>query len=498
MKRVVVIGYGMAGARLAGELLARDRGLDLTVLGEEQHSAYNRILMSNLLAGKVVEADTMLPTPRGDRLHLRLGSSAAGIDPDAGKVSTVDGEVYPYDALVLATGSTAIVPPIEGLRDPLVFRTLDDCRRILDQAGDARTALVLGGGLLGLEAARGLALRGLTVTVVHARATLMDRQLDPGASAVLERTLRDLGITIVLDAAAVAALPHAGGLRLADGREFPADLTVVACGVRAETGLAEAAGLTVGRGVVVDDRLRTSDPAIYAIGDCAEYPGSVSGLVAPAWAQAKVVADLVTGADPDARYHPVPPVTRLKAAGIDLAAMGESIDHDDESAVTYADPGRRQYAKLVIRGGRLAGAIMLGDHPAIGAVIQYFDRQCPLPADPRPLLFARPGGGYEGGRGSNAVEAPAEKPALIPDAAVVCRCNTVTKGALTRAWVDGARDLSAATRAGTGCGGCRDVIAGITDWLSTVDSPGAGTVARNDTEVVAQNVVAQSAEVVAR
>jgi assimilatory nitrate reductase electron transfer subunit len=478
MTRVVIVGYGMAGARLAGELLARDRSLDLTVLGEESHSAYNRILMSNLLAGKVAEADTMLPTPRGERLQLRLGAPAAEINPAAGKVSTVDGEVYPYDALVLATGSAAIVPPIEGLHDPLVFRTLDDCRRILDQAIGAETALVLGGGLLGLEAARGLALRGLKVTVVHAMGTLMERQLDPGASAVLDRTLGDLGITIILDAAAVAALPDGKGLRLADGREISADLTIVACGVRAEVGLARDAGLAVGRGVLVDDQLRTSDPAIHAIGDCAEFPGSISGLVAPAWAQAKVVADLITETDPDARYHPVPPVTRLKAAGIDLAAMGESVGHDDEAAVTYADLGRRQYAKLVIRDGRLAGAIMLGDHPAIGAVIQYFDRQSLLPDDPRPLLFARPGGGYGGGRGSAAIEAPAEKPALMPDAAVVCRCNGVTKGALTRAWLGGARDLPAATRAGTGCGSCRDVVDGIVTWLSTVDTP--------STEVVSQ------------
>ena len=462
MTRVVIVGYGMAGARLAGELLARDRNLDLTVLGAEPHRAYNRILLSNLLAGKVDEGDTLLPDAHGKRLSLRLGAPARSLDRSRREVSTSDGSVFGYDALVLATGSTAIVPPIDGLADPPVFRTLDDCRRIAARLPGARSALVLGGGLLGLEAARGLAARGLAVTVVHAAGHLMERQLDPGASAVLDRTLCDLGIEVHLDAAAVGATPD--GLRLADGRTLPADLVVVACGVRPEVSLARDAGLAVGRSILVDDRLRTSDPDVYAIGDCAEYPGDVSGLVAPAWAQAHVVADLVTGTGPAARYRPVPPVTRLKAAGIDLAAMGEStVDSDD--TVTFVDPVRRRYAKLVIRNGRLTGAIMLGDHPAVGAVIQHFDRQTPLPSDPRPLLFARPGAGSDG------TLAAAESPALMPDAALVCRCNGISKGALTKAWLGGARDLEAATKAGTGCGSCRDVVEGIASWLSTVESP---------------------------
>jgi assimilatory nitrate reductase electron transfer subunit len=460
MNRVVIVGYGMAGARLAGELLARDRDLDLTVLGAEPHRAYNRILLSNLLAGKVAEGDTLLPDAHGKRLSLRLGAPAVSLDRPRREVSTSDGAVFGYDALVLATGSTAIVPPIDGLADPLVFRTLDDCRRIAARLPGARSALVLGGGLLGLEAARGLAARGLAVTVVHAVGHLMERQLDPGASAILDRTLRDLGIEVHLDALAVGALPGGGGLRLSDGRVLTADLVVVACGVRPEVSLAQDAALTVKRGILVDDRLCTSDPDIYAIGDCAEYPGEVSGLVAPAWAQAHVLADLVTGTDPGARYRPVPPVTRLKAAGIDLAAMGEStVDSDD--AVTFVDPARRRYAKLVIRDGRLAGAIMLGDHPAVGAVIQHFDRQTPLPSDPRSLLFARPGAGSDG--------ALATSPALMPDTALVCRCNGISKGALMKTWLGGARDLEAATKAGTGCGSCRDVVEGIASWLSTVE-----------------------------
>jgi assimilatory nitrate reductase electron transfer subunit len=461
MSRVVVVGYGMAGARLVSELVSRDRTIDVTVLGGEPHPAYNRILLSGLLGAKMSEVDIRLPVPRGERIRLRLDEPAVSIDRAARYVTTASGR-YEYDRLVLATGSSALVPPIDGLVEAPVFRTLDDCRRILAAAAGARTALVLGGGLLGLEAARGLAARGLSVTVVHAAGHLMERQLDPAAGAVLDGALRALGIEVLVGAQAVAAVPR--GLVLADGTTLTADVLVVACGVRPEVGLAAGAGLAVGRGVTVDDRLRTSDPAIHAIGDCAEFPGSITGLVAPAWAQARVVADLITGTDPRARYRPTPPVTRLKAAGIDLAAMGDSCDGAAD-AVVYADPVRGRYVKLVIRDERLAGAIALGDNPSVGALIQYFDRQTPLPADPRPLLLGRPGAGEDRA-------APAPSPALMPDDAVVCRCNTVTKGAITKAWLAGARDagahhVGAATHAGTGCGGCRDVIEGIVSWLST-------------------------------
>ncbi len=461
MTRVVVVGYGMAGARLAGELVHRDPTTDVTVLGAEPHPAYNRILLSGLLAGKVSEVDTRLPVPCGESLRLRLGEPVVSIDRAARTVTTAAAR-YAYDHLVLATGSTALVPPIDGLTatDALVFRTMDDCRRILAASAGARTALVLGGGLLGLEAARGLAARGLAVTVVHGAGHLMERQLDPAAGAVLDGTLRRLGIEVLIDVQATAAVP--GGLVLADGTTLTADLLVVACGVRPEVGLAVGAGLAVGRGIQVDDRLRTSDPAISAIGDCAEFPGSISGLVAPAWAQAQVVADLISGAGPLARYRPTPPVTRLKAAGIDLAAMGDSCNGATD-AVVYADPVRGRYIKLVIRDDRLAGAITLGDNPSVGALIQYFDRQTPLPADPRPLLLGRPGAG-------TTDHTHADSPASMPDTAIVCRCNTITKGAITRAWLAG--DAGAVARAGTGCGGCRDVVDGIVSWLSTQEDGG--------------------------
>ncbi len=466
---VVIVGYGMAGARLAAELHARDRDLAITAIGAEPHRAYNRILLSGVLAGKLTEPEVTLAEPAGRGLALRLGVAATAIDRAARCLSTSDGSTIPYEHLVLATGSRAIVPPIDGLGEPLpdrvaAFRTLDDCRRILATADKSASAIVLGGGLLGLEAARGLALRGLRVDVVHAVGHLMERQLDPAASAVLVRTLDGLGVTVHLDTAATRVAADADGVTvtLADGTQHTADLLVVACGTRPDTALARAAGLAVEHGIVVDDELRTSDPAIFAVGDCAQHAGVVGGLVAPAWEQARVVADVITGSV--ARYRPTPPVTRLKATGIDLAAMGASTDHDGE-LLTFADPARGTYAKLLLRDNRVAGAIMLGDNPAVGTVIQLFDRGAPVPADRRALLL---------GRATGEAATPADSPALMPDAAAVCQCNGVSKGALVAAWRAGAgsaAEVVAATRATTGCGSCADAVRGLVDWLSNQEVP---------------------------
>ncbi|MEU1589307.1 FAD-dependent oxidoreductase [Micromonospora sp. NPDC005710] len=471
--RVVIVGNGMAGARLAGELHAREGDRKVTVLGAEPHRAYNRILLSTLLAGRIDEPDVELTEAAGHGVDRRSGVPVIAVDRPAREVRTGDGERIGYDHLVLATGARAVVPALPGL-DPanlpervVPFRTLDDCRRILAAADGARTALVLGGGLLGLEAARGLATRGLATTVVHPRAHLMERQLDPAAGAVLAGTLGGLGVTVELGVSATAVTADADGVRLdlADGRSLHADLLVLSCGVRPDTALAQAAGLAVRRGVVVDDRLRTTDRCISAIGDCAEHDGVLTGLVAPAWAQAQVLADVLTGTDPLARYRPRPVVTRLKAAGIDLASMGDAAGGGPGEELTFADPTRGTYARLRIRDERLIGAILLGDNPAVGTVIQLFDRGHPVPTDRRALLLGRALGA--------AGATPAASPALMPDAATVCQCNTVSKGALVRSWRSGARTVDAvvaATRAGTGCGGCRDAVSGIVDWLSQAES----------------------------
>lgn len=460
-RSVVIVGNGMAGARLAQELRARRDDGPITVIGAETGGTYNRVLLSHVLAGTARADDIALTNLDWYARHdvtLLAGVRATAIDRSRRRVSTDDGREVPYETLVLATGSTALVPPgLEGATQATPFRTLDDCAAIVSRAAQATRAVVLGGGLLGLEAARGLAGRGLRVTVLHLAGHLMERQLDAGAGRVLSRTLRDLGVEVVTGARTTEVLDD--GVRLDDGRRIAADLVVLACGVRPDVGLAHDAGLAVDRGVVVDDHLRSvSDARIYAIGECAQHDGQVYGLVAPAWEQARVLADVLTGRT--AAYGGTRTVTRLKATGVELAAMGET-DADDADLVTFVDGSRGIYQKLLLRDERIVGAILLGDTRAAGTVIQLYDRGAVAPRDRAALLL---GGGTRG--------AEAESPTRVPDRATVCQCNGVTKGAICTAWQAGARDVAGiaeATRATTGCGTCRDTVGGLLDWLAAAD-----------------------------
>ncbi|MBM7785744.1 FAD-dependent oxidoreductase [Tenggerimyces flavus] len=451
---VVIVGYGMAGARFAAELRQRDPRRTITVFGAEPTRSYNRILLSDVLAGKLSEDDVPLAEPEGP-LDLRVGVEVVDLDPAERTIRSDDGRTTRYDTLVFATGSLPMVPPVAGLTRPnatlidgaATFRTLDDCRKIVATAATAKNAIVLGGGLLGLEAARGLAMRGLNVEVLHPRRQLMERQLNAEASQLLVVTLANLGVSVRPNgvAAEVQGTERVEGILLEDGTELPADLLVIACGVRPQTAVAERAGLEVGRGIVVDDRMRTSDPHIYAIGDCSEHRGVSYGFVAPAWEQAKVAAEVICGGT--SRYLGSRQVARLKANGVDLATLGDPhLDDERAEVVTFTDVARGTYQKVVIRDQRLVGAILLGDNPTVGTVTQIFDRDLPVPNDPRSLLF--------GGSGDAA-------PATSSPNATLCNCNGVTTGAIVRAWVGGARttaDVVAATRASTGCGTCRDVV----------------------------------------
>jgi assimilatory nitrate reductase electron transfer subunit len=514
---IVVVGNGMAGSRLVTEIRTRDPRVPLIVFGAEARQPYNRVLLSNVLAG-ATEADHIgLVDEAWYTTHdvdVRRGVEITRIDRAAKVVHASDGTITPYGTLVMATGSTALVPPIPVIaadgsprggvadRPPygvIAFRTLDDCRDIIEAADGARHAVVIGGGLLGIEAARGLVGRGLSVTVLHLAGHLMDRQLDPEAGKVLARTLRRLGIRARLEArtaalrtddgvgggwasgsdaggapdqrasgtAAGAYGPGTGpadrvtGVELAGGEILPADLVVLACGVRPEVGLARAVGLAIDRGIVVDETLTSvTDPSIRAIGECAQYGDTVYGLVAPAWEQAAVLADLVTGTDVAARYTGSRQVTRLKAASVELAAMGET-HHDpfdeDVEILQFADVARGTYKKVVIREGRLIGAILLGETSTAGTLTQLYDRAAALPSDRLSLLFRGVG-----------VPVVGDSPARMPDAATVCHCNNVSKGRIRACWQQGARTVDAVaarTRAGTGCGGCRDALEGIVNWL---------------------------------
>jgi assimilatory nitrate reductase electron transfer subunit len=467
---IVVVGHGMAGARFAEEVRRRDGGVPLTVLGAESRPAYNRVLLSTVLAGGLAAEAVALHAPDWAARHdvdVRTGVSATAIDRAARLVRCSDGSAVPYDELVLATGSRAFRPPLAGIDHPSVaaFRDLGDCERILALARpDARLA-VLGGGLLGCEAARGLAGRGVATVLVHPKPHLMERQLDADGGAVLAATLGRLGIEVRLGTRGVAWEPGAG-LQCAGGSLVVADALVVAAGVRPETGLATAAGISVDGGVLVDDRLATSDPRVHAIGDCARHPGAGFGLVQPAWEQAAVLADLLTGADPRARYRGTRTVTRLKARGVDLATVGDpaALDGPDAEVLRFADPVGGRYATLALHRDRVVGGAMIGLPQAAASMIQFFDTGTPAPADRLGLLFGR------------ALPASPETadPGRLPATALVCRCNTVTKGSLVAAWRGGATDVAAlgrATRVGTGCGSCVDALRGICAWLADADPP---------------------------
>jgi assimilatory nitrate reductase electron transfer subunit len=450
---VVVVGYGMAGARFAAELRQRDPRRTITVFGAEPTRSYNRILLSDVLAGKLSDEDVPLAEPDGP-LDLRLGVEVVDVDPVERVVVDDSRKRTHYDALVLATGSLPMVPPVDGLTRPggrlidgaATFRTLEDCRKIVATASTASRAVVLGGGLLGLEAARGLAMRGLQVEVLHPRRHLMERQIDTDASKLLVATLANLGVSVRPNAVTteVIGTDRVEGVLLEDGTELAADLIVIACGVRPLTAVAERAGVEIGRGIVVDDRMRTSDPHIYAIGDCSEHRGVSYGFVAPAWEQAKVAAEVICGGT--SRYLGSRQVARLKANGIDLATLGNPhLEDEGAEVVTFTDVARGTYQKVVIRDQRVVGAILLGDNPTVGTVTQVFDRDLPVPDDPRSLLF-----------GSSAAETGGASAG-----STLCNCNGVTAGAVVRAWMAGARttaEVVAATRASTGCGTCRDVV----------------------------------------
>ncbi|MGY1743831.1 MULTISPECIES: nitrite reductase large subunit NirB [unclassified Blastococcus] len=478
--RLVVVGNGMAGARLVEEVLERGGGeqFRITVFGDEPHGNYNRIMLSPVLAGESSEDEIVLNSHdwyADNGVELRAGVRVQRADTAAKVVYGSDGSVTPYDHLVLATGSYSWIPPMDGVRTadgellPGVygFRTIDETRAMLEATGRCRRAVVLGGGLLGLEAARALQGHGLQVELVHAMPWLMNAQLDAEAGAILKRSVESLGITVHLDVLATEVLGEDSvtGVVLKDGRRIDCDLLVVAAGVRPHTDVAVRSGLEVERAVVVDDQLRTDDPDVYAIGECAQHRGSVYGLVAPAWEHAKVLADVLTGSDPAAEYTGSRTATKLKVAGVDVATMGVNTpERDDDEFLVISEPKRGVHLSVVIRDDRLVGATLLGDTRKVAFLTQAFDRGSPLPEERIRLLVD-----LSDGSGSVHGEAAV---AEMPADSQVCNCNGVTKGAICGAVADGCGSVGAVmdrTRAGKGCGSCTSLVKQIVEWAADGD-----------------------------
>jgi assimilatory nitrate reductase electron transfer subunit len=392
-ERVVVIGTGLAGVRLARRL--GELGTPALLIGEEEHRPYNRVLLAEVLAGRYSPEVIALPAPA--RI---VRGRVVGVDRAQRTVACADGTVIAYDRLVLATGSNPVLPPLRGLftenhelpEGVHAFRTMDDCLGLSKAVRPGARAVVVGGGLLGVSAARALALRGAQVVLAQQSERLMERQLDPAASKLVKRHLTDLGVEVHTECRVRDVRCIGGAVRsveMADGYALDADLVVVACGVHPRVGLAQAAGLDVRKGVVVDDELRTSDPYIHAIGDCAEHADVLYGLATPALEQADALAELLAG-DTNARYTGTRSLTRLTLTGhdspFDLAAFGETEALPGDDVVQLADATRGTYRKVVVRDDRLVGGVLVGELGTVGALARAWEGAEPLPSDGGPLL----------------------------------------------------------------------------------------------------------------
>jgi len=476
--KLIIIGNGMAGARALEEILRRggNERFEVTVFGDEPYGNYNRILLSNVLAGTENTAEIYLnPIDwyAENDIDLRSGVRVVRIDRDARLVHTDDGTVMRYDRLIIATGSRSFFPPIEGMwaddknltAGVFGFRSLDDCAAMLEYAEGARTAAVIGGGLLGLEAARGLQNHGLAVQVVHAASTLMETQLDLNAGTILRGSVESLGITVHTEARTTRILTENGkttGLEFDDGTSLQCDMLVVSAGIRPNVGLARRAGLSVERAIVVDDHMRSvDDENIYVVGECAQHRGQVYGLVAPLWEQALVLADHLTRTDSAATYEGSRMATKLKVAGVDVASMGlKAPEHPDDEFVQFSEPKRGVYKTLVVRDGKLVGATLLGDTSKVAYLIQAFDRGLPLPEERMSLMF------------DLCTPAAEVGAAELADDVQVCNCNGVSKGSLVACVRGGEKTLTgvmAKTRAGKGCGSCKNLVSQIVEWAADGD-----------------------------
>ncbi|MDP3747289.1 MAG: nitrite reductase large subunit NirB [Phenylobacterium sp.] len=462
-ERLVVIGNGMAGCRAIEEVLKRDpTRYDITVFGAEPRVNYNRIMLSPVLAGEktfdeIVINDVAWYADNGITLHS--GRKVIAIDPAAKLVEAEGGLSVAYDRLILACGSDPVRLPLPGadLEGVVTFRDLDDVEAMVAAAERGGRAIVIGGGLLGLEAAYGLVRRGMAATVIHLMDVLMERQLDESAGFLLREALAERGVETVLGAHSEAILGENGrvaGLKLKDGTVIPGDILVMAVGIRPATGLANAAGIVCGRGVVVDDQMRTSDPAIFAIGECAEHRGVAYGLVAPIWDMCRTLGEVLTGAD--AAYEGSLLQTRLKVSGVDVFSAGKFGGGEGCEDVVFRDAGRGVYKRVVIEDGKVAGAVLFGDAADGG---WYFDlmRTGADVAELRDtLIFGQ--AITEALRGVD----PRSAVAAMPDSQEVCGCNGVCKGAITGAitelnltTLDGVR---AHTKASASCGSCTPLV----------------------------------------
>lgn len=464
-QKLIVIGNGMAGMRTVEEIISRDaEAFAITVIGEEPRVNYNRIMLSPVLAGEKTFDDIIINDIawyKENDVNLISGDAVVSIDRGARGVTTASGKTVFYDKLILATGSSPFIIPVPGkdLDGVISFRDMDDVDTMIDAAGRHQNAVVIGGGLLGLEAAHGLSKMGMDVTVVHLMDTLMERQLDQSAGYLLKRELESRSIKIELEAATeeLVGTKRVEGVKLKDGRTLKADLVVMAVGIRPNSALGKSAGLDVERGIKVNDTLGTSDPDIYSVGECVQHRGETYGLVAPLYEMSKVLADTLTNAKDNA-FTGLITSTKLKVSGVDLFSAGDFSGGDDCEDIVFRDATRGVYKRLVLKDNRLIGAVLYGD-AADGAWYFQMLKNGDDISDLRDTLAF--GQAYVGG----ALADPTAAVAALSDDAEICGCNGVCKGdivtAITEHGLTTLDEVKSKTKASNSCGTCSGLVEGL-------------------------------------
>ncbi|HRF29830.1 MAG TPA: nitrite reductase large subunit NirB [Azonexus sp.] len=484
--RLVLIGNGMAGVRTVEELLKiKPDHYDITIFGAEPHPNYNRILLSPVLAGEMGIKDIILNELdwyAENNITLHTGKQVKTIDRVKRKVIADDGTEESYDRLLIATGSTPFMLPIPGNDLPGVigYRDIKDTDEMIDAAARHKHAVVIGGGLLGLEAANGLKLRGMDVTVVHLGPWLLERQLDEVAGQMLQKSLEDKGLKFLLQTQTEALIQGESGrvaaIRFKDGLQIPADLVVMAAGIRPNYALAEASGIYCNRGIVVNDTMQTYDPKVYAVGECVSHRGIAYGLVAPLFEQAKVAANHLAGYG-IGRYTGSVTSTKLKVTGIDLFSAGDYMGGKDTEEIVLNDPHGGVYKKLVIKDNRLVGGVMYGDTADGPWYFQLLKDKRDIHDIRDSLIFGQSLVGDVGHAGNS-------KAADMPDSAEVCGCNGVTKGCIVKAIKEKGLftldEVKKHTKAASSCGSC----AGLVEQILASTIGGAYTPAALDSKPV--------------
>nr|WP_210382362.1 nitrite reductase large subunit NirB [Jiella sonneratiae] len=461
MQKLVVIGAGMASGRVLETLFETDPGaFEVTLFNAEPRGNYNRIMLSPVLSGEKSFEEIVTHDDAwygANRVVCRFGEKVVAIDRTRKVVVGENGEV-PYDKLIVATGSVPFIVPVEGRDLPgvITYRDLDDTNRMIEASARAGgRAVVIGGGLLGLEAAAGLRLRGMEVTVLHLTGHLMDRQLDEAAGYLLRRDLEKRGISVMTRASTERILGEnqVEAVELADGTRLAADLVVMAVGIRPSVELAKAAGLAVNRAIVVDAQMRTSDPDVYAVGECVEFNGTLFGLVAPLYEQAKILAGCLLGRPGSFAVKELS--TKLKVTGCDLFSAGDFAAGDGREEIVLRDPAQGVYRRLVIEDDRLVGAVMYGDTGDANWFFDLIREGAPVSAMRETLIF---GQSYQG----TAPLDPMAAVAALPDDAEICGCNGVCKGkitgAITAKGLTSLDEVRAHTKASASCGTCTGLV----------------------------------------